>query len=308
MVGYPPKTVLGHEAIGQIVEVGSLVKNFKIGDKVIVPAMTPDWNTTESETGMHQHEGRLFGGGKFTSKKPGVFAEFFNVNNADANLCLLPEGMDPGVAVMMTDMITTGLHGCELADVHIADTVCVIGIGPVGLMAIACANIMGASRIIAVGTRQKCVELAKEYGATDVISYKDGPVFKQVLALTGGKGVDRCIVAGGDVDSMIDATYMVRPGGSIGNVNFFSSRKDITIPLFGWGMGMAHKNINGGMCPGGKYRMEQILRLIQCGKLDPSKMITHKFYGLDKLDDAFMIMHEKPADLIKPVVYIDYND
>ena len=95
----------------------------------------------------------------------------------------------------------TGLHGAELADVQFGDTVLVIGIGPVGLMSVAGANLRGASRIIAVGTRPKCVEVAKLYGASDFISYKNGSIEKQALELTGGKGVDKVIIAGGTVDT-----------------------------------------------------------------------------------------------------------
>ena len=90
---------------------------------------------------------------------------------------------------MLSDMVPTGFHGVELADIQFGDTVLVIGIGPVGLMAVAGANMRGASRIIAVGTRPVCVEAAKGYGASDFISYKDGTIEDQVLAMTDGKGL-----------------------------------------------------------------------------------------------------------------------
>lgn len=82
-------------------------------------------------------------------------------------------------------MVPTGLHGVELADVQFGDTVCVIGIGPVGLMSVAGAAIRGASRLFAVGSRPNCVELAKEYGATDIINYRDGRYCK------AGHGADK---------------------------------------------------------------------------------------------------------------------
>ncbi len=96
------------------------------------------------------------------------------VNDADNNLAILPTGVSIDDAIMCTDMVTTGFTGAELADIKFGDTVCVIGIGPVGLMAIVGARLRGAARIIAVGTRPNCVALAKEYGASDIISYKDG--------------------------------------------------------------------------------------------------------------------------------------
>jgi threonine dehydrogenase-like Zn-dependent dehydrogenase len=91
---------------------------------------------------------------KFLTQKDGVFAEFFHVNNADANLVLLPEGVSPEAALMTVDMMSTGFHGVELANIEFGDSVAVIGIGPVGLMAIAGAALKGAGRLIAVGTRK----------------------------------------------------------------------------------------------------------------------------------------------------------
>jgi len=100
------------------------------------------------------------------------FAKFFHVNNADSNLVLLPEDMLPEAALMTVDMMSNGFHGVELAEISFGDTVVVLGIGPVDLMAVAGAKLKGAGRIIVVGTRPNCIEIAKEYGATDVISYK----------------------------------------------------------------------------------------------------------------------------------------
>ena len=139
----------------------------------------------------------------------------FHVNDADGNLAHLPEGMDITEACMLSDMVPTGFHGAELADVQFGDTVLVVGIGPVGLMAVAGAALRGAARILAVGTRPVCVEAARKYGATDFISYKNGPIDEQVLALTGGKGVDCAIIAGGDVDTFIPVVRVLKPGGRL---------------------------------------------------------------------------------------------
>ena len=171
-VGERFNMILGHECCGEVVEVGELVKDFKPGDKVLVPAITPDWNSVEAQAGFSQHSGGMLAGWKFSNFKDGVFGEFFHVNDADGNLALLPEGMSYADACMLSDMVPTGFHAVEQADVQFGDTVLVIGIGPVGLMAVAGANLRGASRILAVGTRPTCVEVAKGYGATDFISYK----------------------------------------------------------------------------------------------------------------------------------------
>ncbi|MDK2986550.1 MAG: isopropanol dehydrogenase, partial [Clostridia bacterium] len=150
--------VLGHEAVGEVVEVGSEVKDFKPGDKVVIPAITPDWRTLDVQRGYHQHSGGMLAGYKFTVQKPGVFAEYIHVNDADMNLAHLPDGISLEAAVMITDMMTTGFHGAELADIELGATVAVFGIGPVGLMAVAGAKLRGAGRIIAVGSRPVCVD------------------------------------------------------------------------------------------------------------------------------------------------------
>ena len=101
-----------------MVEVGSLVKDFKPGDRVLVPAITPDWSSEAAQAGWQQHSGGMLGGWKFSNYKDGVFADFFHVNDADGNLAHLPEGMDPVDACIMSDMVPTGFHAVELADVQ----------------------------------------------------------------------------------------------------------------------------------------------------------------------------------------------
>jgi threonine dehydrogenase-like Zn-dependent dehydrogenase len=296
--------ILGHEGVGQVVEVGSLVKDFKPGDKVLVPAITPDWNSVEAQAGYSMHSGGMLAGWKFSNIKDGVFGEFFHVNDADGNLAHLPEGMDLASASMLSDMVPTGFHGAELADIQYGDTVCVIGIGPVGLMAVAATTMRGASQIFAVGSRPNCVQIAKEYGATDIINYKQGCIVQQVLELTKGKGVDKVIIAGGDNEAIDQAIRMLKAGGRIGNVNYYGSGDYLKIPRAEWGVGMGHKLIAGGLMPGGRLRMEKLSSLIHFKRLDTSKLVTHKFQGFDKIEEALLLMKDKPAELIKPVVIL----
>lgn len=298
--------ILGHECIGEVVEVGELVKDFKPGDRVIVPAITPDWGSLEAQAGYPQHSGGMLAGWKFSNFKDGVFAEFFHVNEADANLALLPNSVDPADACMVVDMVVTGFHGAELADVKLGDSVCVIGIGPVGLMSVAGANHMGASHLYAVGSRKNCAEAAKFYGATDIINYKEGDIVEQVLLKTNGKGVDRVIIAGGDVDTFAQAIKMLKPGGTVGSVNYLGEGDFIKIPRIEWGVGMGHKKIHAGLTPGGRLKMEKLISLLETGKLDVSKLISHRFEGLENIEPALMLMKDKTPDVIKPVVTIHY--
>lgn len=304
-IGDRHNMILGHEACGEVVKVGSLVKDFKPGDRVLIPAITPDWNSLEAQAGYSMHSGGMLCGWKFSNFKDGVFSEFFHVNDADGNLALLPSNIDPVDACMLSDMVPTGFHGVELADVQFGDSVLVIGIGPVGLMSVAGTSLRGASRIIAVGTRPLCVEAAKKYGATDFISYKNGPIDEQVMKLTGGKGVDKVVIAGGDCTTFDPAIKCLKPGGKIGNVNYLGSGQYVNIPRVEWGVGMGHKQINGGLMPGGRLRMEKLGSLVSSGRLNVHHLVTHVFDGWDHLEEALFLMRDKPANLIKPVVRIE---
>jgi len=296
--------ILGHEAVAEIVEVGALVRDFRPGDKVLVPAITPDWGSVEAQAGYSMHSGGMLAGWKFSNFKDGVFGEYFHVNEADANLALLPDGMSLEAAAMLSDMVPTGLHGVELADVQFGDTVAVIGIGPVGLMAVAGAAIRGASQIYAVGSRKNCCDLALEFGAAEIVNYRNGAIDDQILDLTCGRGVDRVIIAGGDNDTFAQAVRMLRPGGVIGNVNYLGEGETVSVPRVEWGCGMGHKRIAGGLMPGGRLRMEKLARLVMSGRLHPERLITHRFSGLDGVEDALMLMKDKPRDLIKPIVIV----
>lgn len=294
--------ILGHESIGEIIEVGAEVRDFKVGDKIVIPAVTPTWDHPDIQDSYHQHAGGQCIAINFSSYEDGTFADRIRVRSVDMNAALLPEGMSLEAASMVPDMMTTGFHGPELAEVKFGDTVAVLGIGPVGLMAVAGSTLMGAGQLIAVGSRPNCVQLAKDYGATDVVSYKDGSITNQIMALTNGKGVDAAIIAGGDLETLYAGIAITKPGGIIANLNVFTEIPSFNIPVGAIGALVGHKTIKGGLCPGGRKRMERLLSVVQAGRVDPSKLITHKFYELEAIEDAFNLMVNKPKDLIKPLV------
>lgn len=304
-IGNRKDMILGHEAVGEIVEVGSLVKDFKPGDRVLVPAITPNWNSLEAQAGFPMHSGGMLAGWKFSNFKDGVFAEFFHVNEADANLAHLPEGLDPLEGVMLSDMVPTGFHGAELADIRFGETVLVIGIGPVGLMAVRGAALRGAGLIIAVGSRPDCTQLALEYGAGEVINYKNGSIEDQAKNIAP-TGFDKIIIAGGSAETFETAVKLLRPGGIISNVNYLGEGDHVKIPRAEWGVGMGHKTITGGLMPAGRLRTERLARLMLSGRLDVSKMLTHKFTGFESIPEALELMHNKPKDLIKPVISVEW--
>jgi threonine dehydrogenase-like Zn-dependent dehydrogenase len=303
-IGERTNLILGHEAVGKVVEIGSLVKDFKVGDTVIIPAITPDWEAVESQMGFSQHSGGMLCGWKFSNIKDGVFAEYFHVNEADGNMALLPKNVSIEEGVMLSDMVPTGFHGADNAQVAYGETVVVIGIGPVGLMAVAGANLRGGARIFAVGSREVCREAAKKYGATDIINYKDGDIVQQIQEANNKKPVDKVIIAGGDLKAFEQALKLIRPGGIISNVNYLGSGDYIKINRLDWGVGMGHIKIVGGLMPGGRKNMEYLSNLLNYKKLDVSILLTHRFKGFEHIEKGIALMKDKPRDLIKPVVTI----
>jgi threonine dehydrogenase-like Zn-dependent dehydrogenase len=123
--------------------------------------------------------------------------------------------------------------------------------------------------------------------------------------MTNGKGVDKIVIAGGSVETFSEAVKCLKPGGKIGNVNYLGSGDIIDIPRVEWGVGMGHKQINGGLMPGGRLRMEKLASLVSAGKLDLSPLSTHVFEGWDNIEKALFLMRDKPSDLIKPVIKIE---
>jgi threonine dehydrogenase-like Zn-dependent dehydrogenase len=188
--------------------------------------------------------------------------------------------------------------------VQFGDSVVVVGIGPVGLMAVGGAALRGAGRIIGIGTRPNCVKIAREYGATDIVSYKEGDVVEQVLELTDG-GADKVIIAGGNADTFAQALAMTKALGNIASINFYDAGDTLAFPALAWGLGMANKDIRSGFCPGGALRIEKLMQVIKYRGFDSAKIISHSFNGFDSMEAAFHLMDEKAPDLIKPIVYID---
>lgn len=300
-----PNLVLGHECIARVVEVASEVKDFSVGDVVIVPAITPDWRATAIQDCNFTHAEDHFSGHRLGRTWNGVFAEYFSLPDADTTLAHLPEWMSLEQGLMCADVMTTGITGAENANIKIGDVVCVIGIGPIGLMAIAGAKSLGAARIIAVGSRAHCIELARYYGATDIVDYHNGDISKQVLAMTDQIGPDSVIVAGGDDHVFTQAVDMVRYGiGTISNVNYYGGDGGLLYPKFSGGRGMAGKTIHMELAKGGRARMERMISMIQYGRVNPQPLVTHKLYGFESIPSAIDMMRSKKDNVVKVMVSI----
>ncbi len=308
LYGGQPKQVdhiLGHECIAVVEKTGLLVRDFKVGDIVAVPAITPDWRAVSIQEGNDRHADDHFSGHRLGRTWPGTFAEYFALPDADTTLTHIPDGVALEQALMCVDVMTTGFTGAEYANIHIGDTVCVLGIGPIGLMAVAGAAHLGAARILAVGTRPICVDLAYKYGASEVLNYKTGDIVEQVLEKTNGVGPDSVIIAGGNDDTFAQAIDMVRYGiGTVSNVNYYGGTGALPVPKFSGGRGMAGKTIRMELARGGRARIERMLNMVAYGRVDPGPLVTHRLKGLSQIETALELMKNKPSDLIKVMVEI----
>ena len=298
-----PNLILGHECVAEVVETADEVRDFHPGDRVIVPSITPDWRAVSIQEGNPNHADGHFSGHRLGRTWNGVFAEYFALPDADTTLCRLPEWMTLQQGLMCADVMTTGFTAAENANIKTGDIVCVMGIGPIGLMAIAGAALMGASRIIAVGSRKRCVELARHYGATDVLDYHNGDIVEQVLRMTKDVGPDSVIIAGGGDDVFTQAVDMVRYGiGTISNVNYYGGDGGLIYPKFSGGRGMAGKTIRMELCRGGRARIERMVRMVEYGRTDPAPLVTHVLRGWDHLEEAIGMMRDKRSGAVKVMV------
>lgn len=300
-VGVRHDLTLGHEGVGVIQEVGGGVRDFHPGDRVLVGAVTPDWGSPAAQNGHPTQSGAPLGGFKFANTKDGVLAEYFHVNDADANLARIPDSISDEAALYCADMISTGLMGAENGNIPVGGTVVVIAQGPVGLMATAGARLQGAGLVVGVESVPHRQKLARLYGADEIVDFRTEDVVARVLELTGGEGADTAIEALGADETFQTAVKVTKPGGTISTIGYYGDGEYVRIPRWEWGVGMAEKTIASGLCPGGRLRMERLLRLIESQRIDPTHLTTHRF-GFDDMERAFEVSDKKLDDVVKVLV------
>ncbi|WP_376738156.1 NAD(P)-dependent alcohol dehydrogenase [Carboxydocella sp. ULO1] len=300
-IGERENLTLGHEVVGVVYKVGSEVKGVKEGDRVAVGAITPCFKCENCLRGFPSQCTDMLGGWKYANVKDGTFAEYVHVNDADANLAIIPDSVSDEAAVYTVDMMSTGFMAAENADIPLGGTVAIFGQGPVGLMATAGARLLGAGLIIVVEAVPKRQELAKYFGADIIVDFTKVDPVEEILRLTDGKGVDSAIDAVGSQIIFESCVKATRPGGTISNAGYHSKGDYVMIPRLAWGVGMSDKTIKTGLCPGGRIRLSRLLRLIETGKIDPTPLTTHKF-SFGELEKAFHLMKTKEDGVIKPLI------
>jgi threonine dehydrogenase-like Zn-dependent dehydrogenase len=233
-----------------------------------------------------------------------VFADYFHVNDADANMAAVPESVSDEAAAYVTDMMSTGFNAAERANIPVGGTVAVFAQGPVGLMATRGAALQGAGRIIAVESVPERQELAESYGADAIVDYTEQDVVEAIMGLTDGEGVDAAVEALGTNATFENCVKVTKPGGVISNVGYHGDGEYVNIPRAEWGVGMAEKDIVTSLCPGGRLRLQRLLRLLEQDRVDPTRMTTHEF-AFDEIDEGFHLMESKEEGVIKPVIQFE---
>jgi len=203
MPGMKPGTTLGHEGVGVVEEVGSAVRNFRPGDRVVIPSTIACGNCSYCRAGYFSQcdtanpngpsAGTAFyGGPASTGPFDGMQAEFVRVPFANINLVKLPDDISDDDAILLSDIFPTGFMAAELAEIHPGSTVAIFGCGPVGQFAIASARLLNAGRIFAVDAINSRLEMARAQGA-EVINFEREDPIEAIKGFTAGIGADRCI-------------------------------------------------------------------------------------------------------------------
>jgi alcohol dehydrogenase len=273
--------VLGHEAVGTVVETGSAVSSLKEGDRVLVPAITSCGSCSPCKRGMAAHCETVGGiGWIFGHLIDGVQAEFARVPYAETSVYVVPAGVSNEQVIFLADILPTGYEiGVQNGGVKLGDSVAVVGAGPVGLAAMMAATVTGASRIIAVDLAASRLKRARDFGATHtVVSGEDAE--RQILELTDGHGVDVAMEAVGLPATFDLCTRIVRPGGTVANIGVHGAPTTLHLEEL-W---IKNITITTGLVSGST--IPTLLQLVRHGRIEPEKLATHHF-GLDEIMQAY---------------------
>jgi threonine dehydrogenase-like Zn-dependent dehydrogenase len=282
---------MGHEAVGVIEEVGSDVHKMKPGQVVVMPFAYSDGTCIFCGDGLQTSclHGGFFGQGAETG---GAQAEALRIPQADGTLYPLPVGKDDALMpslLTLADVMGTGHHAAVTARVAPGHTVAVIGDGAVGLCGVIAAKRLGAEQIIIMGHHQSRIELAKQFGATDVVSERGEEAIERVRALTEGFGVHSVLECVGTEQAIGTSMGIVRPGGGVGRVGVPHYE---TIPE---AQQIFYRNVSvaGGPAPVRAY-IDELLPDIMEGRIEPGRVFD-RTVGLDAVPDGYRAMNERQA-------------
>jgi len=328
--------IMGHESVGIVEEIGPEVKNFKKGDRVAISAIAAcgkceyckrkEWsccdttNKSDAQAALYGHNtGALFGFGSSFGGLDGCQAEYVRVVFADTNLFPIPANITDRQAILVTDILCTGYHGTELANVKTGDNVVVFGCGPVGLCAQMWAFYRGAKRVIAVDIDQQRLEFAHKHFGSEIVNSKNVDPVEAVKSLIPG-GPDKVIDCVGFrfPDSLlhkVEQTLKLESDSpNIVNSAIMMCRKNGVVTLIGdytaytnhFNIGALmekHLTMNGGqLWPHNYYKL--IFEAIANGKVHPTVLLTHDF-TFSKFAEAYQQFDNHEAGIIKAFIIPD---
>lgn len=294
----------GHEMCGVVEEVGEEVKDFKVGDKVVVCTKMPNWRSLEAQDGYYRGNVDNMFWGDPGPERGGSFVEHYYMRDADMNLAHIPEGVSWEQAVVITDMMGTSYGAVEEMGIRFGDSVAVIGIGPVGQMAVSAAVNKGAGNVFAVGSREVCFDVAKQLGATYTFDYHNENYVEEILKING-RPLDAVIMCGGRSDEINKGLKLLKRGGNLMNLTKYIGEDYYKLDMSVWSGGTGGKNILTENCAGGRVFLTRMLNMIKNGRVKPELIVTHRFHGLDKIPEAVQLYADQDRSLIKAVVYND---
>ena len=297
---------IGHEPVGVIEKLGSAVRGYQEGQRVIAGAITPSGWSNASLDGCHSqcgagtaHGWKAIGGWRFGNTIDGAQADYLLVPDAMANLAPIPDGLTDEQVLMCPDIMSTGFAGAEAGKIRIGDTVAIFAQGPIGLCATAGARLMGAAEIIAVESVPARVAIARQLGADHVIDFtKEDPV-SAIMRITKSRGVDVAIEALGRQQTFEWALRGLRPGGTLSSLGVYS--EDLHIPLDAFSAGLGDNRIVTSLCPGGKERMRRLMAMVAAARIDTGTLITHHF-GLDDIVTAYDLFANQRDGVLKVAI------
>ena len=281
---------MGHEFIGVVEETGGEVRTVKAGDLVVTPFVWSDGTCIFCRRGLQVS--CLHGGRYGTDGVDGGQGEAVRVPQADGTLVVLPVGEDDALMpslLTLSDVMATGHHAALAANVGPGKSVAVVGDGAVGLCGVIAAKRLGAEQIIILGRHEARTSLAREFGATDVVSERGDEAVERVRELTDGLGVDSALECVGYDEATRTAMRIPRPGGAVGRVGI---PQDESIP-YAVETFFDNVTIGGGPAPARAY-IEELMPDVLDGKIEPGRVFD-RTGPLDEVPDGYRAMNDREA-------------